>query len=274
MGFLDKIFKKKQNEEIEIEKKLEKPCEKVGNCGCKDCENESKDNYVKKMCISIETIPCEQNPYFEAQEESTKFFVEYEIRMTTIERFFKINDTFLKEYQKVAKESLHATRSNRDEFSKYSKCYFINNSAFKEIHYMSTLLNIFMIFETLFKNIVKDVAYDQNSTLDDIHNKNTSYLNGYIYFLEDTFSKEFKIEDEEREFISIVKKIRNDYLHGYMTEIPESMEREIVKIFDLPLGKRVEVDEVFLENTCKIFGKIAKKSEIAYWEYKNKHLRG
>ncbi|WP_297406000.1 hypothetical protein [uncultured Cetobacterium sp.] len=271
MGFFNKLFNK--NKKIE-EIKTEKTCEKVENCGCKTCENETSENYVKKMCISIETIPCEQNPYFKAEKESTKFFVEYEIRMTTIERFFKINDIFLKEYQRVAKESLHSTRTDKDEFSKYSKCYFINNNAFKDIHYMSTLLNVFMIFETLLKNIVKDIAYDQNSTLEDIHNKNTSYLNGYIYFLEDTFKKNLEIEDKEKDFIGIVKKIRNDYLHGYMTEIPESMEREIVKIFNLRLGKRIEVNENFIDNTCEIFGEIAKKCEIAYWKYKNRHLRG
>lgn len=57
-----------------------------------------------------------------------------------------------------------------------------------------------------------------------------------------------------------------------MTEIPESIEKEIVKIFNLRTGKRITVDEYFIENTCKSFGAIAKRLEKAYWEYKNKFL--
>lgn len=55
-----------------------------------------------------------------------------------------------------------------------------------------------------------------------------------------------------------------------MTEIPESIEKEIVKIFNLREGKRIVVDEYFIENTCKMFGEIAKRLEKSYWGYKNK----
>lgn len=277
MEFFKRIFTKKKeqevvkNEEI-IEKKIECSSE---NCGCKNCEHkedEKNGDYLKNICIQIETIPCEPNPYFVVNDESAKFFEEFEIRMTTIYRMYSINSIFLKEYQKVSRESLTSTRDNEKEFSKYSKCYFINNNAFKEIHHMSNLLNIFMIFEVLLKSITKDIAYDKHLDLEEIQNKNMSYLNSYILFLEEAMKGNFSLNEDERNFIGIVRKIRNDYLHDYMTEIPESIEKEIVKIFNLRTGKRITVDEYFIENTCKSFGAIAKRLEKAYWEYKNKFL--
>ncbi|MGL4365362.1 hypothetical protein [Cetobacterium sp.] len=272
MNFFKNFFIKK-NKNIEIQKKSEIQTEcNNDNCGCKSCEHEEEKNgdYLKNICIQIETIPCEPNPYFTGNDESAKFFEEFEIRMTTIYRMYKINSIFLKEYQKVSRKSLSDTRENEKEFSKYSKCYFINNNAFKEIHHMSNLLNIFMIFEVLLKNITKDLAYDKNLDLEEIQNKNMSYLNSYILFIEDKMKIKFSLSDNERNFIGIVRKIRNDYLHDYMTEIPESIEKEIVKIFNLREGKRIVVDEYFIENTCRMFGEIAKRLEKSYWEYKNK----
>ena len=279
MEFLKKFFTKQKIEEnIEEDKKYEKSTPKIEcnseNCGCKTCEHRDEKNgdYLKNICIQIETIPCEPNPYFVVNDESAKFFEEFEIRMTTIYRMYSINSIFLKEYQKVSRESLTSTRNNEKEFSKYSKCYFINNNAFKEIHHMSNLLNIFMIFEVLLKNITKDLAYDKHLDLEEIQNKNMSYLNSYILFLEEAMENKFFLDEREKNFIGIVRKIRNDYLHDYMTEIPESIEKEIVKIFNLREGKRITVDEYFIENTCKMFGDIAKRLEKSYWEYKNKFL--
>ncbi|MGL5950895.1 MAG: hypothetical protein ACRCZH_05710 [Cetobacterium sp.] len=275
MNFFKNFFNRKTESEknIEIKKKSEIESECDGdNCGCKSCEHEEEKSgdYLKNICIQIETIPCEPNPYFTIGDKSAKFFEEFEIRMTTIYRMYKINNIFLKEYQKVSRQSLSATRDDENEFSKYSKCYFINNNAFKEIHHMSNLLNIFMIFEVLLKNITKDLAYDKNLELEEIQNKNMSYLNSYILFIEERMKINFLLSDNERNFIGIVRKIRNDYLHDYMTEIPESIEKEIVKIFNLREGKRIVVDEYFLENTCKMFGDIARRLEKSYWEYKNK----
>lgn len=274
MKFLKELFLKTKKDNVVTNKNIEEKKDVYlnKNCGCKTCENEKTGDYLKKMCLEIETIPCEPNPYFTVNDESAKFFEEYEIRMTTISRMYSLNNIFLKEYQKISRESLSATRENKDEFSKYSKCYFINNNAFKEIHHMSTLLNIFMIFEVLLKNVTKDIAYDKNLELEEIQNKNMSYLNSYILFIEETMKNRFSLSENERNFIGIVRKIRNDYLHGYMTEIPESMEKEIVKIFDLRIGKRIVVDEIFIENTCKMFGDIVKRVEKSYWEYKNKFL--
>ncbi|MGL4652665.1 hypothetical protein [Cetobacterium sp.] len=275
MNFFKNFFNRKTESEknIEIKKKSEIESECDGdNCGCKSCEHEEEKSgdYLKNICIQIETIPCEPNPYFTIGDKSAKFFEEFEIRMTTIYRMYKINNIFLKEYQKVSRQSLSATRDDENEFSKYSKCYFINNNAFKEIHHMSNLLNIFMIFEVLLKNITKDLAYDKNLELEEIQNKNMSYLNSYILFIEERMKINFLLSDNERNFIGIVRKIRNDYLHDYMTEIPESIEKEIVKIFNLREGKRIVVDEYFIENTCKMFGDIARRLEKSYWEYKNK----
>ncbi|MEG1583325.1 MAG: hypothetical protein RR344_05195 [Cetobacterium sp.] len=268
MNFFKKLFSKKKVD-TEIQAIKEDECN-LENCGCKSCENEKHGDYLKKICLEIETIPCEPNPYFNVASESAKFFEEFELRMTTVYRMFGVSNKFLKEYQKVSKESLSLTKENKNEFSKYSKCYFINNNAFKEISNMGHLLNIFTIFEVLLKNVTKDLAYDKNIELEEIQNKNMSYLNSYIIFLEDSLKNNFILNDEEKSFISIVRKIRNDYLHDYMSEIPESMEKEIVKIFDLRIGKRIVVDEYFIENTSKIFGNIAKRLEKAYWEYKNK----
>lgn len=271
MNFLKKIFKRKD------EVKLEQPIQMQNNldmgCSCDECERKKNGDYQKNITVNIETIPCAPNPYFRATKQSVKFFEEYELRMTTLHRMYKINNIFLKEYQKSSRESLTSTKNDDEAFVKYSKCYFINNNAFKEIHYMSNLLNVFIIFEVLLKYITKDLAYDKNIELETVQNKNSSYLNGYIYFIESMLSKTFTLKDDERNFIGIVRKIRNDYLHGYMTEIPESMEREIVKIFGLRKGKRIVVDEEFIQNTCFVFGNIAKRLEKSYLSYKHQFLK-
>ncbi|WP_432204823.1 hypothetical protein ACQ9ZF_00400 [Cetobacterium somerae] len=273
MNFFKKLFGKETKELTTEVQHLKSECD-PSNCGCKVCEHDSEKNgdYLKDISIKIETIPCEPNPYFVVNDGSAKFFEEFEIRMTTLIRMYNINGIFLKEYQKISRESLTATRNDAKEFSKYSKCYFINNNAFKEIHHMSSLLNIFMIFEVLLKNVTKDLAYDRHLELEEIQNKNMSYLNSYILFIEETMKNRFSLDENERNFIGIVRKIRNDYLHDYMSEIPESIEKEIVKIFNLREGKRIVVDEFFIENTCKIFGNIAKRLEECYWDYKNKFL--
>ncbi|MGL5983985.1 MAG: hypothetical protein ACRCZ1_01800 [Cetobacterium sp.] len=265
MNFLIKLFQNLKKSEKNNSEHINE------NCGCKVCEHSEKisDNYLKSVCIEIETIPCEPNPYFSISDKSAKFFEEFEIRMTTIHRMYSMNNIFLKEYQKISKSSLFLTKNNEKEFSKYSKCYFINNNAFKEIHHMSNLLSLFTIFEVLLKNIVKDIAYDLNIELEDIQNKNMSYLNSYIIFIEEKMNGLFHLESYQKNFVGIIRKIRNDYLHDCMTEIPESIEREIVKIFELREGKRIVVDEYFIENTSKIFGVIAKNLEKSYWEYKN-----
>lgn len=270
MLFLKKFFKKnKKEKEIDFdENKLPKE-----GCGCKECENPKRGDFLKEIQIEIETIPCKPNPYFVAEEESAKFFKEFEIRLTTLNRLYLLNDTFLKEYYKQSRNSLKETKNDEKKFMKYSKCYFINGNAFKIIHNMSTLLNIFTIFEVLLKNIVKDMGYDEGKSLEEIQNRNSSYLTTYIYYLEKNLDNDFYLEENEKNFIGIVRKIRNDYLHENMSEIPESMEKELVKIFDLRLGKRIEVDQFFIIKTCEIFGKIAKRIEKDYWKYKESFLK-
>ena len=124
MEFFKRIFMKKKNQEIikseeSIEKNIKESIQcNSENCGCKSCEHKEEKNgdYLKNICIQIETIPCEPNPYFVVNDESAKFFEEFEIRMTTICRMYSINSIFLKEYQKVSRESLTSTRDNEKEF--------------------------------------------------------------------------------------------------------------------------------------------------------------
>lgn len=87
MEFLKKFFTKQKIEEnIEEDKKYEKSTPKIEcnseNCGCKTCEHRDEKNgdYLKNICIQIETIPCEPNPYFVVNDESAKFFEEFEIK--------------------------------------------------------------------------------------------------------------------------------------------------------------------------------------------------
>lgn len=271
MEFFRKLFKFQKND-VNVKSDLDFTSLQKQGCGCKNCENKKRGDFLKRLNIEIETIPCKPNPYFRADSESAKFFEEYEIRMTTLNRFYYLDNVFLKEYQKSSRASLRETKENEIEFLKYSKCYFLNGNSFKEIHQMSTLMNIFTIFEVLLKNVVKDMGYDQGKSIEELQSKNSSYLTGYIAYLESNLGNEFMLSDEEKNFISIVRKIRNDYLHEYLSEIPESMERELVKIFNLRVGKRIEVDSFFIDKTCEIFGLIAKKVEKSYWKYKNNFL--
>lgn len=270
MFFLQKFFKKDKREllkDIDMTEILKEGCD------CRNCENSKKGDFLKEIHIEIETIPCKPNPYFIAEEESTKFFKEFEVKLTSLNRLYLLDNIFLKEYYKQSRNSLQETKKDEKKFLKYSKCYFINGNAFKIIHNMNNLLNVFTIFEVLLKNIVKDIGYDEGKTLEEIQNKNISYLTAYIFYLEENFGDTFILSENEKNFIGIVRKIRNDYLHRNMSEIPESMEKELVKIFDLRIGKRIEVDENFIIKTCEIFGGIAKRIERKYLEYKKIFLK-
>jgi|GEM_PF-4178778 len=47
-----------------------------------------------------------------------------------------------------------------------------------------------------------------------------------------------------------------------MTDIPKSIKKEIVKIFNLRTRKRITADEYFVENICKNFGEISKNWKV------------
>lgn len=268
LAFIKNLFSKlarKKEDKEELPKEL--------GCNCNNCDKEEKEKNPKTLCIHIDPLPCEPNPFFQCKEEFTKFFTEFESKITTVYRYYNMNNIFLKEYLSRSKEALQASREKRDEnFSRYSSCYFINNNSFKDIHYMSTLMNIYMAFETLLKSISKDVAYDKNMSIEDVQEKNMPYLNGYMSFLEENFEKKGLFSGRENEFVNIIRKIRNDYIHDSMTEIPEGMERDIVKLFNLREGKRITVDDMLINNTFSIFGEIASKLEKAYWAYKRDYL--
>ncbi|MGL6115198.1 hypothetical protein [Cetobacterium sp. SF1] len=278
MAFIKNLFsklaRKKSQEDIE-ETELEKDSLLKGGCNCNNCNNDEKEKNPKTLCIHIDPLPCEPNPFFQCKEEFTKFFTEFESKITTIYRYYNMNNIFLKEYLSKSKEALQASRENRDEnFQRYSSCYFINNNSFKDIHYMSTLMNVYMSFETLLKSLSKDVAYDSNKSIEDVQDsKNIPYLNGYMTFLEEAFNNRGLFTGRENEFVNIIRKIRNDYIHDSQTEIPEGMERDIVKLFNLREGKRITVDDMLINNTFEIFGQIATKLEKAYWAYKKNYLK-
>lgn len=282
LAFIKNIFSKiasKKEKVVAEPEKLEKAVEKVeidesvGGCDCNNCHKDEKEKNPKVLSIDIDPLPCEPNPFFKCDGDFTKFFTDFEIKLTTIYRYYNMTDEFLKEYLVKSREALQAAKENNSDFTRYSKCFFMNNNSFKDIHYMSTLMNVYMAFETLLKSVTKDVAYDQNIQIEEIQEKNIPYLNSYIFFLEDNFKQKLVLTSKEKEFINIIRKIRNDYLHDSMTEIPEGMERDIVKLFNLREGKRITVDDMLINNTFLIFGEIAEKLEKAYWGYKKNFLK-
>lgn len=236
-------------------------------------EPEFKCTNTETLCIHINPLPCEPNPFFRSKESSARFFSDFEIRVTTIYRYYNMNDTFLREYLTKSREALQSTKNSGEEFDMYSSCFFINNNSFKDIHYMSALMNLYMAFETLLKNVTKDVAYDSGVKIEEIQERNLPYLNSYFFFLEDKFKSNLQMTSKEKEFINIIRKIRNDYLHDSTTTIPDGMERDIVKLFNLREGKRITVDDTLINNTFEIFCQIGEKLQTAYIAYKKIYLK-
>lgn len=217
--------------------------------------------------IILNREECEENPYFKSKNPDLKFFVDFQIKFNSIYRYFHLNSLFLSQYFKESHENLKTLIAKDDkDLEGCTSCFFNNLEGFKEIHNMSTLMILYTDFEALLKKVTKDIAYDFNRDIEDIQQENLPYINSYIKFLHEKFKPYFIMDNKEFEFINILRKIRNEFLHDSSSLIPENMKKELFKLMDKRDGN-VVIDDFFLENIFELIGKISTQLQDSYLIY-------
>jgi hypothetical protein len=137
MGNLFSLFKREK-----IEKEIEKDC---------SCENDFIDPYSY----------CLVNPYFKSSENFSKIFSDFENRISSLQRYFETNQIHIENYLKFSKDELNQKKKevkNQKELAAYGRCYFSDEEYFYEMHYLSVILMIFSLFETLLSDVSVDIA--------------------------------------------------------------------------------------------------------------------
>ena len=245
----------------------------------KDKENQIKEldkkNEVNHECFCPKVDPfshCIINPYFKSSEDFSKVFSEFETRMGSLQRYFEMNNINIKYYLETSKHLLKETNKTSKEteinMSQYNKCHFADVDYFYEMHYLSILLIIFTMFENLLSNLVKDISYISHAYFNSNSQKELPYINKYILFLKNQCKLDIKLSQKEWHSINTIRKVRNNYLHNLDTDIPEDLQKELLKIITPKNNNKVTVNEEFLDMCFSLFGGIASQLETSYWEYK------
>ncbi|HRG61047.1 MAG TPA: hypothetical protein PLU59_03775 [Aliarcobacter cryaerophilus] len=246
MGNLFSLFKREK-----IEKEIEKDC---------SCENDFIDPYSY----------CLVNPYFKSSENFSKIFSDFENRISSLQRYFETNQIHIENYLKFSKDELNQKKKevkNQKELAAYGRCYFSDEEYFYEMHYLSVILMIFSLFETLLSDVSVDIAKSENKWVEDHMDKSLPYIKRYINFLEFECKVKLPISDDEQKKLDIIRKIRNNYLHSLEKDIPEEIQEELKRLMDIDDNK-IKVNADFILMTFQIVGGIAQKLETCYWEYK------
>ncbi len=253
MSWLKKIFKKKDGEVVN---KVVKESDE------KDC-----------FCPKVDPFShCIINPYFKSQEDFSKVFSEFETRIGSLQRYFEMNSLNIRYYLDASKKILKNTKKGSEDseevIQQYGRCHFADVDYFYEMHYLSILLIIFTMFENLLSNLVKDISYISNASLNVNSQKELPYINKYILFLKNQCKLDINISQKQWHTINTIRKVRNNYLHNLDTDISDDLQKELLKIITPKKNNKVTVNEEFLDLCFKTFGDIASQLERAYWKYK------
>jgi len=135
------------------------------------------------------------------------------------------------------------------------------------MHYLSVILMLFSLFETLLSDVSVDIAKSENKWVEDHMDKAMPYVRRYLGFLERECKVKVSISEDENKKLDIIRKIRNNYLHSLEKDIPENIQDELKKLMDLEDNK-IRVNADFILMAFQIVGGIAQKLETSYWEYK------
>jgi hypothetical protein len=234
-----------------------------------------KDIQEDKESDSLSIDPfsyCIFNPYFKCNEDFSKLFSEFEMRLGSLQRYFELNNLHIKEYLSSSKEILRDHKNERSKESnildQYGKCHYADVDYFYEMHYLSVLLILFTMFENLLSNIVKDISYISKHDFNDFNQKDLPYINKYILFLKNKCKLNIPISQKEWQSLNTIRKVRNNYLHNLNIDIPDELQTELLKIMTPKNNNKVTVNEEFLEMCFNLFGKIASQLEASYWDYK------
>jgi len=213
---------------------------------------------------------CIVNPYFKSSENFSKLFSDFENRISSLQRYFETNQIHIENYLKYSKDELNLKKKeikNQKELAAYGRCYFSDEEYFYEMHYLSVILMIFSLFETLLSDVAVDIAKSENKWVDEAMDKSLPYIKRYLNFLEYECKVKVSISDDENRKLDIIRKIRNNYLHSLEKDIPEDIQEELKKLMDLE-DTKIKVNSDFILMAFQIVGEIAQKLETSYWEYK------
>lgn len=230
----------------------------------KEVENKYQNDFIDPYSY------CLVNPYFKSSENFSKIFSDFENRISSLQRYFETNQIHIENYLKFSKDELNQQKKevkNQKELAAYGRCYFSDEEYFYEMHYLSVILMIFSLFETLLSDVSVDIAKSENKWVEDNMDKSLPYIKRYLNFLEFECKVKVPINDEEEKKLNIIRKIRNNYLHSLEKDIPEDIQEELKKLMDLEQNK-IKVNADFILMTFQIIGSIAQRLEVSYWEYK------
>ncbi len=253
MNFIKKLFNRDYKEDI---KKVEE-VEEERECFCPKVDPFSH---------------CIINPYFKSSKDFSKVFSEFETRMGSLQRYFEMNNLNIKYYLETSKDILKKSKKKgktpEEDLKKYDRCHFADVDYFYEMHYLSILLIIFTMFENLLSNLVKDLSYINKVSLSSNTQRELPYINKYILFLKNRCHLDIKLTQKQWHSINTVRKVRNNYLHNLDTDIPDDLQKELLKIITPKNNNKVTVNDEFLDMCFTLFGDIASQLEKAYWDYK------
>lgn len=238
-------------------KKEPKPKEPEKDCSC---DKDFIDPY--SYCIV--------NPYFKSSENFSRLFSDFENRISSLQRYFETNQIHIENYLKYSKDELNLKKKeikNQKELAAYGRCYFSDEEYFYEMHYLSVILMIFSLFETLLSDVAVDIAKSENKWVDERMDKSLPYVKRYLNFLEYECKVKVPIGEDENRKLDIIRKIRNNYLHSLEKDIPEDIQKELKNLMDLE-DTKIKVNADFILMAFQIVGGIAQKLETSYWEYK------
>jgi hypothetical protein len=243
----------------------------------KNTSNKYKsDTIIQEKEVELPSIDpfsyCVFNPYFKCQEDFSKVFSEFEMRLGSLQRYFELNNLHIKNYISHSKNVLRDEKNSRskenDILDQYGKCHYADVDYFYEMHYLSILLILFTMFENLLSNIVKDLSYISKHNFNDFNQKDLPYINRYILFLKNKCKMNITISQKEWQSLNTIRKVRNNYLHNLNIDIPQELQVDLLKIMTPKNNSKVTVNEEFLEMCFTIFGKIASQLETSYWNHK------
>ncbi len=239
--------------------------------------NEKAKEKKAHKCVFPDIDPfayCISNPYFRCSENFSKIFSEFETRIASLQRYFEINNLHIKQYINMSKTELK-NRKNSDyddlDIKAFGVCHFADVEYFYEMHYLSILLMLFTLFETLLFDMTKDISKDQGKYIN-FSEKEVPYINKYAMFLKEKCGLNIDINKASWNKLNIIRKVRNNYLHSLDKDIPENLQLELAETLGEQKHK-ITVDEEFISMTFEIIGDIAQEFEKAYWDYKKEKFK-
>ncbi len=240
----------------------------------KNLFSRKREKIIEKKIIEKKFIDpylyCIVNPYFKSSEDFSKIFSDFENRISSLQRYFETNQMHIENYLQYSKDTLNKKKKeikNQKELAAYGRCHFSDEEYFYEMHYLSVILMLFSLFETLLSDLSIDIAKSQDKWVEDYMDKSLPYIKRYMYFLTDICKLNIKIDEEQEKKLDIIRKIRNNYLHSLEKDIPEEIQEELKKVLDLDKNK-IRINAEFISMAFQIIGEIAQNLEHAYWKYK------